>query len=64
MIVISLYKSGIRIDMDCPLVVGRITCNYAEANFPHKRGVERVKCCCKWGEGSDDTTKKEIYDPF
>ena len=60
----DVYKSGIRIDMDCPLVVGRITCNYAGANFPYKRGVERVKCCCKWGEGSDDTTKKEIYDPF
>ncbi len=60
----DVIKSGIRIDMDCPLVVGRITCNYAGANHPNKRGVERVKCCCKWGQGPDDTTKKELYNPF
>ena len=60
----DLIKSGIRRSTDCPLVVGRITCNFAGANFPNNPGVGRVKCCCKWGEGSDDTTKKEIYDPF
>jgi type IV pilus assembly protein PilA len=58
--------TGINIDMDCPLEkdVGRITCNYAGANFSNNPGVERMKCCCRWGLGADDITKKEIYDPF
>ena len=60
----DVYKSGIRGGMDCPLVVGRIACNFAGANFSNNPGVGRVKCCCKWGKESNDTTKKEIYDPF
>ena len=57
-------KSGIKFDTDCPLIVGRVSCGYAGANFSNNPGVGRVKCCCKWGEGLDDTTKKELYNPF